>query len=355
MAHRPDQEIIQTEHNTARFFTENRQIAWVLLLGTLMWGVYAYIEMPKRKDPDTPVRVAAVVCEWPGSTAQQVEQLITRPIEETIAHNSYVHEAVADNYGIKSLSMPGLSIVQVQLVDSLKDPKREFADINLKINALNDKLPQGAGPIQFNGDFGDTAALMLTVASPLEGREAIAVRAHNIEAAIVRARTGRHVASRGAPATIIYCFPPSVPAEAVARDFAMFTQVSSEKSLVSDAQVIRGTGFIGIDGFTEQSDVAILATGQAFIQQRLHESEFHPDVWAPGIVREPAETEKVLLAISGNKYSYHQLDDFTDLLARTIQNAPEVSRVERSGVCPNRFISTIRKHDSLRMGCNRRA
>ena len=50
--------------------------------------------------------------------------------------------------------------------------------MNLKLNSLS--LPQGAGPIKFNSDFGDTAALMLTVASPLEDASAITVRVHAI-------------------------------------------------------------------------------------------------------------------------------------------------------------------------------
>ena len=46
---------------------------------------------------------------------------------------------------------------------------------------------------------------------------------------------------------------------------------------------------------------------------------------------------KVLAAAPGNKYTYHQLDDFTDLLARALLGAPEVSRVDRSGVLPEQI------------------
>ena len=60
MAHRPDAEIIATTHNTARFFTENRQISWVALLIVIAWGIYGYDKMPKRKDPDIPVKEAQV-------------------------------------------------------------------------------------------------------------------------------------------------------------------------------------------------------------------------------------------------------------------------------------------------------
>ena len=47
--------------NPARFFTHNRQIAWVALLATLAWGVFGYMNMPKRKDPDIPVRIALAI------------------------------------------------------------------------------------------------------------------------------------------------------------------------------------------------------------------------------------------------------------------------------------------------------
>ena len=67
MSHgRSDDELIRETHNTARFFTENRQIAWVLLVGTMLWGIYGYINMPKRKDPVFPVIYAAAVAPWPS-------------------------------------------------------------------------------------------------------------------------------------------------------------------------------------------------------------------------------------------------------------------------------------------------
>ena len=75
----------------------------------------------------------------------------------------------------------------VQLDEGITDTKRQFSDINLKLNALNSQLPQGAGPIVFQSDFGDTAALMLTVASPKADDVEIAARANSVEVAIRKA------------------------------------------------------------------------------------------------------------------------------------------------------------------------
>jgi multidrug efflux pump subunit AcrB len=72
--HKSDDEIVRTTHNTARFFTENRQIAWVALVGTLLWGVFGYLSMPQRKDPDVPARIAVAICPWPGAPAEKIEQ-----------------------------------------------------------------------------------------------------------------------------------------------------------------------------------------------------------------------------------------------------------------------------------------
>ena len=87
-----DQQLIERTHNTARFFTETRHVAWVLLIGTIVWGVYGYVQMPQRKDPDIPIRQALALCPWPGASAEKIEQLVTRRIEEKIAENVKVEK-----------------------------------------------------------------------------------------------------------------------------------------------------------------------------------------------------------------------------------------------------------------------
>src|SRR5581483_10186290 len=99
--HKSDAEFIATTHNTARFFTEHRQVAMVLLLANFAFGWYGYQQMPKRKDPNIPVRIAAAQCQWPGATAEQVEQLVTRPIEQTIAQSSPSRPGGASDVGIR--------------------------------------------------------------------------------------------------------------------------------------------------------------------------------------------------------------------------------------------------------------
>jgi multidrug efflux pump subunit AcrB len=334
MAHKSDQERIEQTRNVPRFFVEHPQVSWVLLLGVLIWGWFGYKSMPQRKDPNIPVRVAVASCSWPGATAQQVEQLITRPIEDTVAQNKWIHAGTSADYGVRSISLPGYAYVYIQLVDDVDDLKRQFSDINLKLNALNGQLPQGAGPITFQSDFGDTAALMLTVASPKADSVEISLRSQSIQAAIRSARANKKTATSAKPVTVIYPFPESVSPRAVASAAAVFERQALQAGVLSNTTQIQGTGFIGLDGTSNQDDPAIQAFIGRFFANQIQPSELHPDAWDAIIIHDPTDTLKKLSEVAGDKYSYAELDDFSDLIARTLQGAPETSKVERRGVQP---------------------
>ncbi|MBP6823285.1 MAG: efflux RND transporter permease subunit, partial [Acidobacteria bacterium] len=173
--------ITETRQNTAKFFTETRQVSWVLLIITLLWGTYAYFAMPKRKDPEVKVRKALAVCVWPGASAAEIEQQVTRKIEEKMAQNSRVET-------VESISRSNVSIVYLALDEQVKDIGKELDDVRLKLDNIRD-LPDGAGPIEFIKDFGDTVALMLTVASPKMNDVVIQAQAQAVERAIAQARS----------------------------------------------------------------------------------------------------------------------------------------------------------------------
>src|SRR5262245_66249180 len=197
-----DQEMVARTHNTARFFTETRHISWVLLIGTMIWGVYGYLRMPQRKDPDIPIRQAAALVPWPGTAAERIEQLVTRKVEEKIGENAKVEK-------IESNTRTGLTAIFITLVDGTKDVPKEFDDIKLKLDQIHD-LPDGAGPINFVKDFGDTAGLMLTVASPKIGPVEITLRAQTLRKMIEQPRA----TADGTRVTIAHGLPTSVPPSA---------------------------------------------------------------------------------------------------------------------------------------------
>jgi multidrug efflux pump len=330
MAHgRSDAEFIRETRNVARFFSEQRAIAWVALIAVVAWGTYGYVNMPKRKDPNIPVRIALAVTEWPGVGAEKVEQLVTRPIEETIAENSRIHPASPSSFGIKSLSLPGVSIVQIQLDEAVDDVRREFSDINLKLNALNPQLPQGAGPVQFNSDFGETAALMLTVANPPETPVAIALRADAIRRLLTEIRSR---APPGPRVAVVVCYAALVSPAIPSRNRDLLARFLVKRGLARDVRPLAGPSFAGLDFQTDLDAAALSAAIRRFAREVLGAPSIHPDAWAPAIIRDPAETEARLAKVAGPRYTYRQLDDATDLIQRALSRVPFASTVSRSGV-----------------------
>src|SRR5580700_4478071 len=334
MAYQNDQERIEKTHNAPRFFVEHPQVSWVLLMGVLIWGWFGYHSMPQRKDPDIPVRVAVAFCSWPGATAQQVEQFVTRPIEDAVAENKTIHPGTASDYGVRSVSLPGAAYVYVQLAENVSDVKRQFSDINLKLNALNNQLPQGAGPISFQSDFGDTAALMLTIASPKADQLEINIRTEEIQSAIESVRAKRKLAEYQAPVAIVYSFPRSISPATMLDAVQLFEQQAEEERILRAPQIIQGSGFVAVDGVSDKDDVSIHRFVEAFFQKQLQRSDLHPDGWTPIIIRDPQDVRAKLTDVAGDKYSYADLDNFSDLIARTVQGAPETSKVERRGLLP---------------------
>lgn len=124
----------QDIRNTAHFFVEARQIAWALFVVTLLWGVYSYLAMPKRKDPEIQIRRAVAICAWPGAGAERIERLVTPRIEEQLARNARVEK-------IESVSRNSVAIVHVALDEKVKDIGKEFDDIRLKLDSIRDLPP----------------------------------------------------------------------------------------------------------------------------------------------------------------------------------------------------------------------
>src|SRR5246500_82166 len=237
MALEHEQEITN-RRNIPRFFVEHPHISWILLVGVLVWGWFGYTSMPQRKDPEIHVRLGVASCPWPGATAQQVEQFVTRRIEDVAAENKTIHPGTDADYGIKSISLPGYSYVTIQLDESIDDIKRQFSDINLKLNALNSQLPQGAGPISFQSDFGDTAALMLTIASPKADQTEINIRAQEIQSAIESVRAKRKHTEHDVPVAIVYSFPRSISPATMFDAVQLFEQQADEQSILHAPQIV---------------------------------------------------------------------------------------------------------------------
>src|SRR3982750_816988 len=305
-----DQHETATGFNVARYFVERRHISWVLFVGVLVWGAWAYHAMPQRKDPDLPVRQVAVATPWPGQSAERVEQLVTRKIEEKLAQNTKVSE-------IKSRSRAGLSVVSAEIHARVTDTAKEFDDIKIKLDSLTD-LPQGAGPVQYIKEFGETAALMLTVASPPADGAQLELLARAAEEKLDPGSVNVALCGTGA---LDHSF---------LREAAELMSSQIRAQFQTTPVLADGNGFVLITGIPAGADLprAIARLWDGLPQR----ADLHPDVWDPIVIAPGARVREALRESAGAKYSYRELDDFTERIERAVRGTPEVSRVTRVGL-----------------------
>ncbi|MDX2152127.1 MAG: efflux RND transporter permease subunit [Bryobacteraceae bacterium] len=330
MGHITDQELIARSRSSARACIEHPQVAFVGLAAVLAWGVFGYLKMPQRKDPDIQVRQCMIVTPWPGVEAARVEQLVTRKIERVVGLNARIDE-------IKSISRNGLSVVFGEVQEKGHfDVLKEFDDLKGKLDGIKD-LPDGSGPIYFVKDFGDTAALMLTVASPRVSAEEITSRAATIRKAIEDVRAGK----TGDRTTIVLAHPSGMDPELLKRPAELLRLSWVDRKVGKGLQIIQAAGFIGLDLESDRSEGDLRQELRRFAEENLRSDQVHPDLWEPIIVRSPGDTAKLLAAVAGDRYSYREMDNFTDVIERQLKLIPLVSKVERSGVLDERVYLTF--------------
>src|SRR5262249_18472026 len=159
--------------------------------------------------------------------------LVTRKVEQTIAENSHV-ETITSN------TRTGVTYIQLELTESVKveDRGKEFDDIKLKLDGIRD-LPDGAGPITYVKDFGDTATLLLTVASPRLGGVELDLRAAALRHALDEERASK-AAGRTA---VILGVPEAVPMPLATQELERFAAFAKERGLYAETKIFHGPGF----------------------------------------------------------------------------------------------------------------
>lgn len=118
------------------FSLKNRYLILFLAGLLIASGIYVFTQMPIEAFPDVTNTEIDIITQWPGQSAEQVEKLVSIPIE--IALNPVQHKI-----NLRSTTIFGLSFVKVLFEDNVKDPEARQQVMYLLANA---NLPTGITP-----------------------------------------------------------------------------------------------------------------------------------------------------------------------------------------------------------------
>ena len=136
--------------NLPVYSLENKKIIYFCLAIMLIGGIYSFFKLPKKEDSPFVIKQAVLVTQYPGATPQEVEKLITEPIEREI-------QSMSDVFQIKSESYFGMSKISIELQPTLAPDYMpvKWDELRRKVANIQPRLPSGASAINVSDDFGD--------------------------------------------------------------------------------------------------------------------------------------------------------------------------------------------------------
>ncbi|UXP31590.1 CusA/CzcA family heavy metal efflux RND transporter [Reichenbachiella agarivorans] len=120
-----------------RFSINNKLIVGLMTLGLVIWGGYSLTQLPIDAVPDITNNQVQVITPSPSLAAEEVERLITFPIEITMATIPEIEE-------IRSFSRFGLSVVTIVFKEDV-DVYWARQQVNERMAEVKAQIPPGVG------------------------------------------------------------------------------------------------------------------------------------------------------------------------------------------------------------------
>jgi multidrug efflux pump subunit AcrB/outer membrane protein TolC len=145
--------------NPVRAALRYPQVTLFLSAVVFLLGVYSMVRMPRREDPKITIRTGIVAAMYPGATSKEVEDQVTRKIEEHLFHFEEVRREKT-----YSTTRNGMVVINVELNKSVTNADQFWSKLRLDLAVLKaQELPAGVqGPV-VDSDFGDTVAVLIAV------------------------------------------------------------------------------------------------------------------------------------------------------------------------------------------------
>ncbi len=120
-----------------KFSINNKLVIGIMTLLLIIWGIWSITKLSIDAVPDITNNQVQIITVCPTLAAQEVEQLVTFPIEQSIANIPYLEET-------RSISRFGLSVITVVFKEKV-DIYFARQLINEKLKEAEEKIPNGIG------------------------------------------------------------------------------------------------------------------------------------------------------------------------------------------------------------------
>jgi multidrug efflux pump subunit AcrB len=137
--------------NIGEYSVHSKVISWLLIIIMVGGGLLAFEGMGKLEDPAFTIKSAKILTQYPGATAEEVQEELTYHIEDALQRMEQI------KWIKMSVSRPGLSDILIDFKDKYRaeDLPNIFDELRRKMADVAPQLPPGALAPRVIDDFGD--------------------------------------------------------------------------------------------------------------------------------------------------------------------------------------------------------
>jgi len=144
------------------FFIVNFRVVVLLILLLTGLGIYSFMSLPRESNPEVKIPIAVVMTTYPGASPADIEELVSKKIETSIAGVKNV-----DKITSQSSNSVSLITVEFDAKANLNDSIRSLRDA---ISNVKTKLPTDANdPIVKEISLDDSPIMVMSLSGPYDG------------------------------------------------------------------------------------------------------------------------------------------------------------------------------------------
>ncbi|WP_459478468.1 efflux RND transporter permease subunit [Clostridium saccharoperbutylacetonicum] len=139
------------------FVVRKKKITVLIFVICMIGGVYNFFTMPRQETPDITSYSAVVTTVLPGATPENIENTVTKKVEDKIKEMQGIKSITSD-------SRESVSIITVELNKNQK-PKEKWDELRKKVQDIEAELPEAAKKPQVNDDLAKSYVQTLNITS----------------------------------------------------------------------------------------------------------------------------------------------------------------------------------------------
>jgi cobalt-zinc-cadmium resistance protein CzcA len=146
-----------------KFSIQNKAFIGLLIAGLIAWGLYSLTQLPIDAVPDITNNQVQVLTVAPSQSAQDIERLVTFPVEQTMATIPGIEE-------IRSFSRFGLSVVTIVFQEGVSGYWAR-QQVNERLSEAKTMIPDGVGSPELGPVTTGLGEIYQYIIRPLPGYE----------------------------------------------------------------------------------------------------------------------------------------------------------------------------------------